>query len=376
MLGAILLLVFLLPSQLMVVWIERRLIARFQIRRGPNRVGPWGLLQSIVDAIKLLSKEAIMPRYADKWPYLAAPVVGFIPAILVYAVIPFGPDLAFADLNIGLLYLVAIGSYSVISVFMAGWASSNKYALISAMRSVAVLVSYEIPNVLALVGVILLAGSLSLTDIVRAQSSGSFTWFITVQPLAFLIFFITASAEVNRTPVDLIEAEQEIVAGHHTEYSGMKFGLFYVAEYTSILAACAVMSTLFFGGWHGIPWLERYIPPWIWFIAKIYIFFAVFIWTRATLPRLRIDQLMAFAWKFLIPLSLLNILVTAVEVLLIDNTTLAPAVWMTLLAVVNYALAALLIVAWSRAFRMPRRRSADIPEVRRLGALPAETPSY
>ncbi len=336
LIGIIALLAFLLPSQLATIWVERKLIGRFQVRYGPNRVGPFGLLQPIADALKILGKESITPAGSDKWVFWLAPIVIFIPALLVFAVIPFGPDLILANLDIGILYLISISSLSVIPVFMAGWSSNNKYALLGAMRSVAQMVSYEIPLVLSIVSVILLTSSLKLSDMVEYQNNN--LWLFLLQPLAFLIFFISVSAELNRTPMDIVEGESEIIAGYHTEYSSFKFTMFYVAEYTNVLAASAIMSSVFFGGWLSAP-IFNLLPAWLWFIVKIYFFFCVFVWTRATLPRMRADQLMGLAWKFLLPLALINILITGVEVYL----ELHPL----LIMVINMALAVALVVGWS-----------------------------
>lgn len=336
LIGIIGLLLFLVPSQLATIWVERRLIGRFQVRFGPNRVGPFGLLQPIADAVKILGKESITPAGSDKWIFWLAPIVTFIPALLVFAVIPFGPDLILANLNIGILYLISISSLSVIPVFMAGWSSNNKYALLGAMRSVAQMVSYEIPLVLSVVSVILMTGSLRLTDMVEYQNNN--LWLFLLQPLALVIFFISASAELNRTPMDIVEGESEIIAGYHTEYSSFKFSMFYVAEYTNVLAVSAILSSVFFGGWLSAP-LFNVLPAWFWFILKIYFFFCIFVWTRATLPRLRIDQLMGLAWKFLLPLALINILVTGVEVYL----GLHPLITMA----INMTLAVALIAGWS-----------------------------
>lgn len=334
-----LLVLFLLPFLLLVMWTERKLIGRFQVRYGPNRAGPVGLLQPIADAIKVLAKEAITPDLADRTVYLLAPIVGFVPAVLVFAVLPLGPNLVFADLNIGILYVFAVGSVSALTMFMAGWSSNNKYALLGAMRSIAQMVSYEIPMVLSLLGIILLVGSLKMSDIVNYQINN--LWLILLQPLAFITYFIAASAELNRTPTDIMEGESEIVAGYHIEYSGFKFTLFYIAEYTNVLAVSAILSTLFFGGWGTGPVLNL-IPAWVWFIVKIYFFFCVFVWIRATLPRLRIDQLMGLAWKFLLPMALFNILLTSLEVLL------ELPLWA--MVVVNFVLAGGFIVLWSEIF--------------------------
>ena len=292
---------FVLVMVIAAIYIERRGIAYFAARVGPNRTGPFGIFQAIADAIKVLFKEMITPAQSDKLVYWLAPAVVFAPVIMAYAVIPFQNGALLADLNIGILYVVAISSVSTVGIFMAGWGSSNKYSLLGAMRNVAAVVSYEIPLVLAIVGVVLIAGSLSLNQIVLAQDVP----FILLQPLGFLLFFAAGCAEINRSPFDLMEADSEIVAGFHTEYSGMKFAMFYLVEYAEAVAISAIITTLFLGGWRG-----PLLPPWLWFIIKVLIVFFTMVWTRTTLPRIRIDQLMALAWKFLFPMSIINLFIT------------------------------------------------------------------
>ena len=291
------------------IWMERRIIARFQVRFGPNRVGPAGLLQPIADAIKIITKEDIVPANVDKWVYNLAPIVFFIPTMVVFSVIPFGKGLYLTNVNIGILFIIGVTTVSVFGIFMAGWSSNNKFALFGAMRAVAVLVSYEIPMVLSVVGVLIITGSLALGDIVEKQTIP----FILYQPLGFLVFLLAASAELGRTPFDVLEADSEIVAGYHTEYSGMKFGLFQLTEWAAALASSCIITTLFLGGWKGP--LSPPIPPILWFLFKATSVFFFFLWTRSTLPRLRIDQIMAFAWKYLLPLSLVNVFLTALEAL-------------------------------------------------------------
>lgn len=281
---------------------ERKVVGRIQDRLGPNRVGPFGLLQPIADMIKMFTKEDITPRGADRLTFNLAPVVVAAAALLIFAAIPVGRGLIGADLSVGLLYILAVSSVSVIGILMAGWGSRNKYALLGAMRAGAQLVSYEIPMVLAAIGPLLLAGTMSMNGIVEAQGV---VWFILLQPLGFLIFFIAGVSEANRTPFDLPEAESEIVAGYHVEYSGMKFGLFQMAEFISTIGISAIAATLFLGGWQG-----PLLPGYVWFTAKTVLLVFVFLWLRGTLPRLRVDQLMGFAWKALVPLALLNILIT------------------------------------------------------------------
>lgn len=282
--------------------LERKVVGRIQNRLGPNRVGPLGLLQPIADMVKMFTKEDLIPQGADRGVFNLAPLVVAAGALLIFAAIPVGRGLVGADLNVGLLFILAVSSTSVIGILMAGWASRNKYALLGAMRSAAQLVSYEIPQVLSAIGVLLLAGSMSMNEIVEAQGQ---IWFIVLQPLGFLIFFISGVSEVNRTPFDLPEAESEIVAGYHVEYSGMKFGLFQMAEFIATIGISAITVTLFLGGWQG-----PLLPGYFWFTVKTALLVFVFLWLRGTLPRLRVDQLMGFAWKALVPLSLVNILVT------------------------------------------------------------------
>ncbi len=343
--GIILILSFFTTTVMIFIWLERRLVGRFQIRLGPNRAGRFGLLQPVADAIKVLIKEDIVPARGDKWVHWLAPVVVFVPALMLFAVIPIAPtydgaNAIFADLNIGILYIIAIGTLGIIGIFMAGWASNNKYSMVGAMRAVAQMISYEIPMVLSIIGVLLMVGSLQMGQIVAEQSIP----FILLQPLGFLIYFIGASAELNRCPMDLLEAESEIVAGYHTEYSGIKFSLFYLAEYGNALAVSAIIATLFLAGWKQPFSQELFIlPPWLWFVIKLFTVFFVIMWIRSTLPRLRVDQLMGFAWKFLLPLALINIFITAIEVLFWPTSLWA-------LVPINIAIAGGLIFLWSRLF--------------------------
>jgi NADH-quinone oxidoreductase subunit H len=283
-----------------------------QDRIGPNRVGPFGLLQPIADVLKLLSKEDIIPARADKALFILAPILVVGASLMVWATIPWAPGLAPTDLNVGVLFVIAMGGLPVLGFIMAGWGSYNKYALLGGMRSAAQLMSYEIPGVLAAVVPVMLAGSMSMVEIVRAQQGGN--WFI-FQPwglVAFVLFVMAGIAESNRTPFDLIEAESELAAGFHTEYSGMRFALFFLAEYANMFAISGVATILFLGGWAGLDFLP--IPTFVWFLIKMYLMVFVFIWIRATLPRLRYDQLMYFAWKRMLPVALLNIGVAGVWV--------------------------------------------------------------
>ena len=333
----VIILVFILLTVMVFIWFERRALAVMQARLGPNRAGPMGVFQSAADALKLLIKEDIVPAAGDKIVHWLAPVVAFVPVMLVFAVVPFRGGALLADLNVGLLYIVAISSVTTVGIFMAGWSSNNKYSLLGAMRLTASVVSYEIPVVLSLVGVILLTGSLSLQQIVAAQDVP----FILVQPLGFLLFFTGALAEINRAPFDLTEADSELVAGYMTEYSGMKFGLFFLAEYAEALVISAIVTTLFLGGWRG-----PLLPDWLWFLVKVGVVFFVIIWIRTTVPRLRIDQLMALAWKFLFPLALLNLLITAVEILV------WPSVSLWVFVPINIAIAVVLVLIWSKFFKL------------------------
>ena len=329
----IVLIAFVLVMVMGAIYIERRAMGRMQSRLGPNRTGPFGLLQPVADAVKVMLKENIVPDNADKIVHWLAPVIAFAPVLMIFAVVPFQNGALLADLNIGILYIVAISSISTVGVFMAGWSSGNKYSLLGAMRNVAAVVSYEIPLVLSIV----VAGSMSLNTIVLKQDIP----FILLQPLGFLIFFAAACAEINRSPFDLMEADSEIVAGFHTEYSGMKFAMFYLVEYAEAIAMSAIITTIFLGGWRG-----PLLPPWLWFIVKTFIVFFVMVWTRTTLPRVRIDQLMALAWKFLFPLALINLFVTAVQVLVWPDALPWTAVY------INIAIMIILIFLWSRFFKL------------------------
>ena len=292
--------------------LERRLLARFQLRVGPNRVGPWGLLQPLADGIKLIFKEDFRPAGADAVVYLAAPLISVVAALSVYAVIPIGPPvrlfghevtLYIADVNIGILLVIAASSVGVYGIILGGWSSDSKYSLLGGLRSSAQVLSYELSLGLAVLGVIMAAGSLSLVDIVAAQARG---WFIVRQPLAFVLFLIAAFAETNRAPFDLPESEQELTGGFQTEYGGFKFAMFYVGEYVGVITMGALTTTLFLGGWQG-----PLLPPVLWFALKVFAVVCFFIWVRATLPRVRYDQLMALGWKILIPAGLLNVAATA-----------------------------------------------------------------
>lgn len=305
---------------------ERKALARIQVRIGPNRAGRWGALQPVADGIKLIFKEELIPDRAHKLIFVLAPIITVVPALVILAVVPWGGtmtvfgreiSLSLADLNVGILYLLAIASIAIYGIVLAGWSSNNKYAMLGGMRSSAQMISYELALGLALIGPIMLAGSMSLQDIVNTQAE--IGWFIIYQPLGAIIFWVAALAEVNRAPFDMPEAEQELTAGYHTEYSGMKFALFFMAEYIKMIAVSAIAATLFFGGYRGpfidtLPWLGP-----IYLFLKVFILLFGMIWVRATIPRIRYDRLMAFGWKVMLPLALVNVFVTAVVIVLVGG---------------------------------------------------------
>jgi NADH-quinone oxidoreductase subunit H len=295
---------FIAASAMFLIWWERKVSAHIQSRLGPMRVGWHGVLQSIADAVKLLLKENIIPAGADKLVWWLAPFFAVVPSVMVFVAIPFGKNLIVKDLNVGILYIMAVSSVCVLGIFMAGWGSNNKYSLLGGMRSAAQIISYELPLILSMIIVAMHAGSLSMQKIVAAQSG---YWYILhpTMTLAFVVYMIAATAEVNRVPFDIPEAESELVAGFHTEYSGMKFAMFFVGEYTNVFLISAIATTLFLGGWHG-----PILPPALWFLIKTYGIVTVLMWVRWTFPRVRVDQLMGFAWKVLTPVSFLNLAVT------------------------------------------------------------------
>jgi NADH-quinone oxidoreductase subunit H len=335
--GIVLVLAFVVVLIIIFMWVERRLLGRFQIRLGPNRLGPEGIFQPIATAAKILLKEDIVPAKADKVIHWLAPVIVFVPVLLIFAVVPIGQTAILTDLNVGIVYVVAVSAVSAVGIYAAGWASNNKYALIAAFRTVAQMVSYELPVVLAIVGVVLMAGSLSMTQIVESQSIP----YLVLQPLGFVIFFLGTVAEMNRSPFDLLEADSEIVAGYHIEYSGMKFAMFYLGEYGHALAYSCIITTLFLAGWQG-----PFLYPIIWFLIKVFVVFAVIVWMRATLPRLRVDQLMSFAWKGLLPMAIINLFMVAAEMLWL------PGINLWILVAVNVIAAVVLVLLWSRLFSL------------------------
>jgi NADH-quinone oxidoreductase subunit H len=320
----------LLTVTILLVWMERKVIADMQNRVGPDRAGPWGILQTVADGVKLIFKENVTPRRVEFALYIAAPIAALVPALLIFMVIPVGPsftigdrviDLAGADLNVGLLYILALSSLAVYAVVLAGWSSGSKYPLLGSVRASAQMISYEAAMGLALVPVIVFTGTTSIAGIVEAQAGDIFgflgVWNVVLIP-SFLIFFIAGVAETNRPPFDLVEAESEIVGGYHTEYSGFRFALFFLAEYINMFNIAAITVTLFFGGWHGptfgLPESLLWLPGLFWFFAKTFFFVFVFIWIRASLPRMRYDQLMSFGWKRLIPVSLAWIVLSTVAI--------------------------------------------------------------
>lgn len=310
-----------LLTVIVLIWVERKVAARIQDRIGPNRVGPIGLMQTFADLLKLLGKEDITPSAADRVLYNAAPLVSFASVVLIWAVVPFTPFHMGVDLEIGALYFVAVASLGTLAIMVAGWASNNKYALLGAFRVVALLVSYEVPLVFALLAPVMLAGSMSMADIVNAQSG---MWFVVLSPLAFVIFYISSQAETGRAPFDLIEAESELVAGFNIEYSGMKFGMFFAAEFLHVFTNGILMALLFFGGWMGPLYYESPLIAFAWLGAKGMIIYLTTLWLRNTVPRLRIDQIMAFNWKALVPLSIANIVLLSAVLKILQELGLAP----------------------------------------------------
>ena len=308
-----------------VTWFERRVLAKFQVRIGPNRAGKEGLLQPVADALKLIFKEELIPANADKLIFVLAPVITMIPALIITGVVPWGPPitlfgktftLSVSDINLGVLFILTVTSISIYGITLAGWSSNNKYATLGGLRATAQMISYELALGLSFVGPILIAGSMGINDIVNAQQH---IWFIVYQPLGAIIYMIATVAEINRSPFDMPEAEQELTAGYHVEYSGMKFALFFMAEYIKMIAICMIGASLFLGGYWG-PGVAAY--PWLgplYLFIKVVLLLFVLVWIRATLPRIRYDRLMAFGWKILFPLALLNVMVTAVVITLVGG---------------------------------------------------------
>ncbi len=362
-LGVILIASFVLVMDIFLVWVERKVVARFQDRLGPNRVGPYGLIQPIADVIKLLIKEDITPAGADKFVYNLAPIMALATVLLLWAVIPIAPTLVGADINVGVLYIVAIGALATLGVIMAGWASNNKYAMLGAFRTVAQMVSYEIPMVIALLVPVILAGSMSLNAIVEAQSP---VWFVVMAPVAALMVLVTGIAELGRAPFDLNEAESEIVAGFHIEYTGMKFGLFYAGELLHALTIGGLVSTLFLGGWRG-PGAEAIPILGVgYFLIKAFFLYWVIMWVKYSMPRIRIDHMLNFNWKFLTPLSLVLLMVTAI----LDKLLESSPYWVY----VTGMLVANLLIIWAVLYLLRSRARVErvkVAEPRPVAAPPA-----
>ncbi|NEU08905.1 NADH-quinone oxidoreductase subunit NuoH [Flavihumibacter sp. R14] len=295
-----------------LIWLERRVLALWQDRYGPNRAGPFGLFIVVADTIKLFFKEDWIPPFADKFIFVIAPAIVAAAVLMSFVVVPFAPGIVVADLNIGLLFFLAMSSLGVYSIVLGGWASNNKYSLLGALRGASQMISYEVFMGLSLMGVVMLSGSFRLTDIVLAQQD---YWFIVTQPVGFVIFLIAGVAETHRLPFDIPEAESELVAGFHSEYSGMKFGMFFIGEYLGVILISSMVVTLFFGGWLG----PSFLPGVVWFFLKTFVFILFFILLRASLPRPRYDQLMEYGWKVLLPLALLNLLITGAVVLVMKE---------------------------------------------------------
>jgi NADH-quinone oxidoreductase subunit H len=352
--GVVAIAIFVLLVDIFLVWVERKVVARFQDRLGPNRLGPFGLIQPIADVIKLLIKEDITPAGADRIVYNIAPIMALATVLLLWAVIPIAPTIVGTDVNVGVLYVVAIGALSTLGIIMAGWASNNKYALVGAFRTVAQMVSYEVPMVIALMVPVILAGTMGINSIVMAQSP---VWFVVMAPLAALIVFITSIAELGRAPFDLVEAESEIVAGFHIEYTGMKFGMFYAGELLHALTISALVSSLFLGGWRG-PGAETYpILGVVYFFIKAFFLYWVIMWIKYSLPRIRIDHMLNFNWKFLTPLALVILIVTAI----LDKLLSGFPYWIYVsgLLVANIVIAVVTVQILRSRARIERERVAE-----------------
>lgn len=330
LIGISAILVFAPGTMLFLTWLERKVVARMQKRYGPNRVGKFGVLQPFADGIKMFIKEDIIPKNVDALLHTLAPMLVVVPAVMIFSVMPFGKNMVLVDLNVAILFIMSISSIETIAILMAGWSSNNTYSLLSALRGAAQVISYEIPMGFSLVTVLMMAGTMSTQGIVQAQQTDGWYIFTPWGFLGFLIFFISGVAEVNRSPFDVPEAESELIAGFHTEYSGMKFGLFYMAEFLGAFAIAAFGITFFFGGWSD-PFQQLFgfsiLPSWLWFMLKAYVFVFVIFWFRGTLPRFRVDLLLSFAWKYLLPMSLLNIVIAAGWYYLMKGMTASGMPW-------------------------------------------------
>jgi NADH-quinone oxidoreductase subunit H len=342
LIGVVIVAIVSLSTVIVLIWVERKIAGRIQDRFGPNRAGPFGLFQPIADIIKIFTKEITTPDGADKVVFNIAPVLAVASVLLIWAVIPFASTVVGADVNVGVLYIIAVGSFGVVAIIMAGWSSNNKFALLGAFRAVAQMVSYEVPMVLALLVPTLISRSMAIDSIVQSQ----IVWFIVITPLAAIIFLITAMAEVGRAPFDLLEAESEIVAGFHTEYSGMGFGWFYVGEFLHVWTVGALIATFFLGGWRG-PGAEAYpILGIIYFYMKTFLFYFIITWIRLSLPRIRIDHMLSFNWKLLTPLSLVVLIVTAVLDKILESYGIALQVGRNPWAYALSMFGANLIIGW------------------------------
>jgi len=348
--GGLILALFGTAMVLVLTYMERKVFSRLQDRIGPNRWGPFGIFQAIADAIKMLVKEDIVPDNADRLLFNLAPVLMVIPAVLLYGVLPFGRGMVGSNLSVGVLYVVAIGSLTSIAVMTAGWSSNNKYGLLGAFRVIAHLVSYEVPMVLAIASVVLLTGSMSLVEIVESQPIPN----AVLMPVAFIIYMLAGMAELGRSPFDLLEADSEIVAGYFIEYSGMKFALFFLAEYINMFAIAGIITTLFLSGWKG-----PFLPTWLWFLIKVFAVVFVFIWARGSWPRFRIDHMLNFAWKFLVPLAMANLMVVA----LVDKLVADAGMWVRLAALLGSNLILIVITLVIVAWAARRSRSTTLQAV-------------
>jgi len=369
-LGVLTIMMFVLVLDVFLVWVERKVVARFQGRLGPNRLGPFGIIQPFADIIKLLIKEDITPIGADRILFNLAPPFAMAAVLLIWAVIPFSDGLLGADLNVGVLYIVGVGAIGTLSIILAGWASNNKYSLLGAFRTVAQMIAYEVPMVIVLLVPVLLAGSMNVSEIVDSQG----VWYIFIAPLAAIILLITAIAEIGRTPFDLLEAESEIVAGFHIEYTGMKFGLFYAAELLHALTVGALFATLFLGGWRG-PFADQFPILGVFYLfLKAFLIYYVIMWIKYTLPRIRIDHMLNFNWKFLTPLALTLLIVTAITEKLIDqyfvNITLT--LYVGIMLVANVIIAWIVLAIVRKYAQSTRKRVGD---ERSIAQPPLETPA-
>ncbi|MCS6773533.1 MAG: NADH-quinone oxidoreductase subunit NuoH [Anaerolineae bacterium] len=381
-LAAVVLITFAALSFMGLTYVERKVVARIQDRVGPNQAGPFGLLQPLADGIKMFTKEDTTPASADRWVYNLAPLVIAVFALASFAVIPLAPGVVGTDLNVGVFYLLAIGSGSIIAILMAGWGSNNKYALLGAFRTVAQLVGYEVPMLLNIIAVVLIAGSMSLIDIINHQTLADGNPgipHIVYLPLAALVFLISGIAETARSPFDLLEAESEIVAGFHVEYSGMKFALFFLGEYVNALAVSLVFTVLFLGGYAG-----PILPPYVWMLLKAAVVIFIFMWLRGTLPRVRIDQMHALNWKFLVPMSTVNLILVMIAVKLFPTSEAAarafggilvtPAAQALILFTLNIIVLLVSLSLASRAARKQRLAEAELLERRRAANMAAVAP--